>query len=63
MKHPLAREKEMNRGLSRKPSMRQGKYTYNLETRRQGQVGYSEHGGKTKHPLARNEETNGGLSV
>lgn len=43
--------------------MRQGKYTYNLETRRQGQVKYSEYGGKTKHPLARDEETDGGLSM
>ena len=42
--------------------MRQDKFTYQLEIRRQGQVEYSEHGGMTKHPLPRDKERNGGLS-
>ena len=42
--------------------MRQHRFTYKLETRRQGQVEYSQHGGRTKHPLARDKDTNGSLS-
>ena len=38
--------------------MSQDKFTYKLETRRQGQVEYSEYGGRTKHPLARDKDTN-----
>ena len=43
--------------------MSQDKCTYILETRRQGWVQYSEHGGRTKHPHSRDKETNGGLSM
>lgn len=60
--HTLQTRKEMNICVWR-PSMRQDKYTYNLGRRRQGQVEYSEHEGRTKHPHSRDKEANGGLSM
>ena len=60
--HCLETKKQMEVSVWR-PSMRQDKSTYRLDTRRKGWVEYSENRGRTKHPLPRDREEDGGLSM